>query len=217
MQNAVGPALFNHSSLHASTEIPTCGVGSLAFWREYECHIVRQFCHIVTHMSWSGDQGVATVPQDVIWKRLYNCTEDQHMIGNDNDKRTDLYNGFTQKVDNKIVGRSTGPHSCTQWSHVFSQCLLSHKEGNPTQWELLLVKRQKDFFSSWKEKSPDTVFLFFQRKDPFPLSFLLYLISFLRKKVTYTGSILEVQSDSNAHTLLAPVGLTVICHTSSQT
>ncbi len=30
--------------------------------------------------------------------------------------------------------------------------------------------------------------------------------------MTYTGSILEVHSASNAHTLLAPVGLTPICH-----
>ena len=88
---------------------------------------------------------------------------------------------------------------------------LVHKEGKqPLEQKLLgvpLCERTKDFFLVEKRKRLALFFLFFQRKDPLSLAFLYYLISFLRSKVTHTGSILEVHSASNAHTLLAPMGI----------
>ncbi len=101
-----------------------------------------------------------------------------------NDTRTGpLYCGFTLKIDNEIVGRTK--HRDHTHVRVCSRCLLSNNEGATNSVRVPLREKTKGFLFSCKEKKDVDIFLFFQRKDPLPLSFLFYLISFLRSKVTY--------------------------------
>ena len=111
------------------------------------------------------------------------------------------YSGFTLKIDNEIEGRST---ATTLMHASVLNASLSHRKT------LLCFKKQQTkigrfpFYLKRKKKLP--LFFFLIWEAPVLLAFLFYLISFLRSKVTYSGSILEVHSASNAHTLLAPMG-----------
>ena len=118
--------------------------------------------------------------------------------------------GFTLKIDNEIVGLTK--HRDHTHARVCSRCLWPNKEGKQflersSSGVALFGEKTRDFFLVEKRKRLTLFFLFFQRKDPLSLAFLSYLISFLRSKVTHTGSILEAHSASNAHTLLVPMGI----------
>ena len=162
-------------------------------------------------VSWSGDQGVATVAQGVNWGKLLNALQDQQVNnwGNNDTgmgRYERLYSEDWQR--DSRTNEASRPHSCTR---LFLMPLVQQgREATPRAEALGRASLWKDlgFLFSWKEKKACALFfLFFQRKDPLSLAFLYYLISFLRSKVTHTGSILEVHSASNAHTLLAPMGI----------
>ena len=114
------------------------------------------------------------------------CRINWAMTGHHTTRELGRCSGFTLKIDNEIVGLTKNrDHTHTL---VCSQCLWSDKEGKLSERECSFVKSQAFFLSEKRKKYFALFFLSFQRKDSFLVSFLFYLISFLRSKVTYTGS-----------------------------
>ena len=72
------------------------------------------------------------------------------MIGNDNDKRTGRYSGFTLKIDNDIVGRITS----TRLMHTSAlNASCPTRNGKRTKQEVALCEKTRDFFLAEKRKS----------------------------------------------------------------
>ena len=83
------------------------------------------------------------------------------MIGKDNDTRTGpLYCGFTVKIDNEIVGRSTA--TTLMHASALNASFPTRKE-KLTQRELLFGEKTRDFFLVEKRKRL-ALFFFFSSK-----------------------------------------------------
>ena len=81
----------------------------------------------VHNLSWSGDQGLATVAQGVNWESSTNALQDQGTIGKtQRHQNWAAICGFTLKIDNEIVGRTK--HRDHTHARVCSRCLLSTRK-----------------------------------------------------------------------------------------
>ena len=92
--------------------------------------------------------------------------------------------GFTLEIDKG----QTKHRDHARHASVLSACGPTRKGSS--SWERELFEKRQDLFLSEKRKRLTLFFSFLPRKDPLLPAFLFYLISFLRSKVTYTGSIL---------------------------